>query len=263
MVVKINLKKKKWLLICCYNPHKSMIDNHLYNLGKHLNELCKIYDNLILMGDYNSEMSEDAMNEICCVYSLSSLVSKPTCSKNPNNPICIDLILTNKRSYFQNTTLIETGLSDFHKLMLTAMKCSFQKQLPKVIYYRNYKYFDNDAFVCNNLSTFGFRNISCEEFENLFMCILNEHAPIKKKYIGVNIAHFMNKELCKVIMTRSRLRNIFLKLKTNESRGAYKIQRNYCVKLQRKTKCCYYENLNFKLIQDNKKKTFIFSKRFY
>ena len=73
-----------------------MIDNHLYHLGKHLNKLRKICDNLILMGDYNSEMSEDAMNEFCCVYSLSSLVSKPTCFKNPNKPSCIDLILTNK-----------------------------------------------------------------------------------------------------------------------------------------------------------------------
>ena len=95
---------------------------------------------------YNAEMSEDAMNEFCCVYSLSSLVSKPTCFKIPNKPSCIDLILTNKPLSFKNTTLIETGLSDVHKLTLTVMKCSFQKQFPKVIYYRNYKYFDNDAF---------------------------------------------------------------------------------------------------------------------
>ena len=60
-----------------------------------------MYDNLILMGDYNSEMSEDAMNEFCCVYSLSSLVSKPTCFKNPNNPSCIDFISTNKPLSFK------------------------------------------------------------------------------------------------------------------------------------------------------------------
>ena len=73
-----------------------MIDNHLDHLDNHLNEICKIFDNLILMGDYNSEMSEDAMNEFCCVYSLSNLVIKPTWLRNPNNPNCIDLILTNK-----------------------------------------------------------------------------------------------------------------------------------------------------------------------
>ena len=34
-------------------------------------------------------------------------------------------------------------------------------------------YFDNDVFkanLCNNLRTFGFRNISCEEFENV-LCV--------------------------------------------------------------------------------------------
>ena len=172
-------------------------------------------------------------------------------------PSCIDHILTNKPASFQNTTLIETGLSDFYKLTIIVMKCRFQKHLPNVIYYRNVKYFDNDAFKANlgnNLSTFGFGNISCDEFENLFMCILNERAPKKKRYIRANNAPFMNSELCKAIMSRSRLRNIFLKLKTNESREAYnfKIQRNYCVKLLRKTKSCDYENINVKIIHDNK-----------
>ena len=50
LVIEINLKKKKWLLICFYNPHKSMIQNHLYHLGKGLDELCNTYENLILMG---------------------------------------------------------------------------------------------------------------------------------------------------------------------------------------------------------------------
>ena len=62
----------------------------------------------------------------------------------------------------------------------------------------------------------------------------------------------MNKELCKAIMTRSRLRNRYLKLKTNKSREVYKKQRNYCVMLLRNTKISYYENLNGKCIQDNK-----------
>ena len=148
------------------------------------------------------------------------------------------------------------GLSDFHKLTITVMKCSFQKQSPKVIYYRNYKWFDNIAFkasLCKKLSVYRFRNINCDDFENLFPSTLNEHAPMKKRYIRANNAPFMNKELCKAIMTRSRLRNRYLKLKTNKSREVYKKQRNYCVMLLRNTKISYYENLNVKCIQDNKK----------
>ena len=40
-----------------------------------------------------------------------------------------------------------------------------------------------------------FLNISCKEFENLFVCILNEHAPIR-----ANNACFMNIELCKAMI---------------------------------------------------------------
>ena len=68
----------------------------------------------------------------------------------------------------------------------------------------------------------GFHDISCEEFETLFMITLTNHAPMKIKYIRANNSPFMNNELSKAIMVRSRLRNKYLKLKTMESRDAYK-----------------------------------------
>ena len=54
-------------------------------------------------------------------------------------------------------------------------------------------------------------------------------------------------------MVRSKLRNKFLKLKTIESREAYKRQRNYCVSLIRKTNKRFYENPSPNLITDNRK----------
>ena len=48
-------------------------------------------------------------------YKLRNLTKERTCFKNPDNPTCIDLILTNKPLNFKNTYVIETGLSDFHK----------------------------------------------------------------------------------------------------------------------------------------------------
>ena len=63
----------------------------------------------------------------------------------------------------------------------------------------------------------------------------------------------MNKSLCKAIMVRYRLKNRFLRLKTKEAKNTYKIQRNYCVSFLRYSKRCFYENLDTKLIIDNKK----------
>ena len=53
-------------------------------------------------------------------------------------------------------------------------------------------------------------------------------------------------------MKRSRLRNLFLKKKTDTSRIAYIKQRNYCVSLLRKTKKDHYANLNEKDVPDNR-----------
>ena len=53
-------------------------------------------------------------------------------------------------------------------------------------------------------------------------------------------------------MIRSKLRNDFLKNKSEESRVKYTKQRNYCVSLLRKTKKDYYSNLNVRDICDNK-----------
>ena len=75
---------------------------------------------------------------------------------------------------------------------------------------------------------------------------------MKKKYLRANNAPYMNRALCKAIMVRSKLRNIFLKLNTIQSRDAYKKQRNFCVSLLRMTKKNYYENLNVNLVVDNK-----------
>ena len=53
-------------------------------------------------------------------------------------------------------------------------------------------------------------------------------------------------------MKRTRMRNKFLRERTETNRRAYNIQRNYCVSLIQKTKRDYYSNLNQEQVTDNK-----------
>ena len=57
---------------------------------------------------------------------------------------------------------------------------------------------------------------------------------------------FITKNLPKEIMARSRLRNKYLKHKTEENSLLYTQQRNKCVSLLTKTKMNYYGNLDEK-----------------
>ena len=67
-----------------------------------------------------------------------------TCFKVPGS--CIALILTNRKYCFQCTFSFETGLSDHHHLIYSILKSTFEKEEPKQVIYRNYKYFQWQHF---------------------------------------------------------------------------------------------------------------------
>ena len=46
----------------------------------------------------------------------------------------MDLILTNCPHSFQNSCVIETGLSDFHKMVVTVMKTTYRKLEPRIVF---------------------------------------------------------------------------------------------------------------------------------
>ena len=153
---------------------------------------------------------------------------KKTC-QFPNFP-------TNSCRSFQDNCNVETGLSDFHKLVVTVLKLDFPKQKPNIQTFRDYERFQNDLFRSEldyKLSKLDVCNLEFEHFLNIFIETLNKHAPIKKKYLRANQGEFISKELNKSIMTRSRLRSKYLKEKSVDSKIAYDEQSNYCVNLLR------------------------------
>ena len=73
-------------------------------------------------------MSEPSLDEFCQTYNLESIINKP----NSKNPSCIDLVLTNKQERFLKVKTVETGLSDFHEIVVSVFKTSFKNQKPKI-----------------------------------------------------------------------------------------------------------------------------------
>ena len=96
-----------------------------------------------------------------------------------------------------------------------------------------------------------YNNISFD-FHSKFLYLLGKHAPVKKRHIRASKKTFMDKELNEPIMVRYKLRNKFLKLKTEENKLVYAKQCNYCVKLLQQKKRQYFKNLNLSSITENK-----------
>ncbi len=219
IIIEVTISKKKWLLFGIYNPQKAETVSFLSILNDNLGHYLPSYDNVILLGDFNSEMSEKPLENFCTLYGLKSLINSPTCFKSVTNPSCIDLILTNRKNCFQNSTTIETGLSDFHHLVLTVLKTTFKRKPPKEVKYRNYKnYIVHNYLNDINLSLAGkdLYHMPCGEYNDLLMRIFNNHAPLKTKYVRGNDQPFMNTELRKEHMKRTRLLNRYRKIKVQK-----------------------------------------------
>ena len=122
LYTEINIRNKKWLLCCSYNPHKNNILNHISHLRKGPDNYVSHYDNILLLGDLNSQPLENCVNDFCNACNLSNFVKKPTCYKNSDNPSCVDLFLTNRPKCFQSTMTMEIGIPDFRKMVITVLK---------------------------------------------------------------------------------------------------------------------------------------------
>ena len=222
IIIEMNIRNNKWLLFGGYNPEKSKIDIFLEKLQFLIDQYINNYENVLILGDFNSEITEEKMKSFCDIYSLKNIVRGPTCYKNPLKPTSIDLILTNKINIFQNNINIETGLSDHHMMTVCVMKYVFLKKAPLLIKYRSYRNFNHENFsneLENNLSLLD-SDATYDSFESIFIELINKHAPMKKKFLRANNSPFMNKILSKAFMNRSKLKNKFHKTPnvTNEKK---------------------------------------------
>ena len=66
--------------------HKNLIKEYLRVLTDSNKFYSKDWENILLMGDYNAEITETNMSSFCEIYHLTDIIKQPTCFKNPSNP---------------------------------------------------------------------------------------------------------------------------------------------------------------------------------
>ena len=217
LFVELNFRKCKWLLLGTYHPPSQSDQYFFENVDKAL-DIYSYFDKILLTGDFNAEIHDNYLESFLYQHELKNLVKEKTCFKSISNPSCIDLFLTNNALSFQNTKTVSTGLSDFHKLVLTVLKTNIVKNKPREIQYRDYKYFDSRKFNRDMKDEFSREYVdSCSKFDEIFLKVLNRHAPLKKKMLRANHAPYVSKALRKAIMKRSCLENIYFKKQDNHS----------------------------------------------
>ena len=212
LFLEINLRHTKWLFCGCYHP-PSQNDAYFYqNLSNCLDLFFEKYTNFFLASDFNSEETETVLSEFLNSHDAKNMVKEKTCFKSIKNPTCADLLISNKEKCFKSATTIDTGLPDFHAMILVVLKKKFEKAKPKVISYRDYRHFDGNSLRCslrfelNKTSTHNYSS-----FEKVFLETLNDHAPFRQKTIRANHAPYMTKTLRKAMIHRSQLKTKYRK----------------------------------------------------
>ena len=77
--IDINLKKKKSIVLVTLS--KDYISSHLGLLRNKLHFDSSNYGNLLLLGDFNSEMTDSSLKDVSQFYWLKNLIKKPTSFK--------------------------------------------------------------------------------------------------------------------------------------------------------------------------------------
>ena len=68
-----------------YSTTKENVSYFLGHVSKNLDKIMSKYENILILGDFNSAMPEEAMKEFCKLYDLEILIKEPTCYKDADN----------------------------------------------------------------------------------------------------------------------------------------------------------------------------------
>ena len=128
LFVELHLQEKKWLLCCSYNQHINQISDHPKEIGGNTDVFSSNYHNLLVLGDFNIESTEQPMKDFRLIYDCKNIIRIKTCHNNPGTQKSIDLKMTNTPKSFQNSQEIKTGISNFHKMCLTVLKVFYTKK---------------------------------------------------------------------------------------------------------------------------------------
>ena len=67
------------ITLISYNPHKNFINDHLPELAEGIQIYSNNYYDILLMGDFNGEVSETNFCSFCELYEVKSIINQSTC----------------------------------------------------------------------------------------------------------------------------------------------------------------------------------------
>ena len=100
IVFEFSISNKKWLLLGTYEPPSQNELSFINEIKLALNFFSSLYENFLLLGDFNLSTENPSFKYLLNNFDLESLIKISTCYKSLQSSTCIYLILTNKKTLF-------------------------------------------------------------------------------------------------------------------------------------------------------------------
>ena len=231
--IKLNIPYVRPILITTiYKPPDSTVD--LFpKLEESLKSLEPDDTEVIFMGDLNCDLFKTNDNDIKHIkriynmFELRQVINQPTRVTSDTETL-IDHMATNRPDAVSHSGVIACGISDHDMVYLNrSMRLTHIKRDPKVIVTRTCNHFDSTPLLTDlKAAPFSeinrFTNSPSEMWtiwKNLYLDILNKHAPVTKIKIKGNNVPYITSKVRRMIRQRD-----YLLKKANETGSKYLFQ---------------------------------------
>ena len=195
---------------------------------------------IVILGDLNCDLIADQiqhhtrqMINFAGVYQLSQLINEPT-RITETSATLIDHIYTSHPDRIVSSGVVHCGISD-HSLVYAIRKIAKTTNLRhKYIISRNFKNFDASAFTddlkklpWNDIHQFPCDpNVMWKRWKEMFLMVLKQHAPHKKRRIKHKKIPWFNAELKELTLAKDKSKKLAIKSGKSEDWKNFKQLRN-------------------------------------
>ena len=184
------LFKMKSLVVCVvYRPPSCPVTCFAEDFVPRYSQALMLRKEVIITGDLNCNLLSNspeshALKDLCTLLNLAQLISKPTRVTETTETL-IDVMLTTNPDLLRRSDVCEITISD-HFLVYCILNLKLPKPRPTEITTRSYKNFNPETFNVDigrvpwsTIDLFDQVDDKVDCFNNLFLGVLEQHAPLK------------------------------------------------------------------------------------
>ena len=216
--LKVQSRCYKSFVICTvYRPPSTPL-NFIDDLANSLIESLLSGLDVIILGDLNCNLLQDnaesrALNDFCSTFNLTQLINQPT-RATENGESLIDVVMTTNEKLIASNDVLMSTISD-HNLVYISLKLKKPRIKPCYVTIRSYTNYSADNFLrdlsyapFHIISLFDDFNDQVDVFNELFLEVLSQHAPVKRVKIRSKPNPFITPEIRQLMRTRDQWRKL-------------------------------------------------------